>query len=174
MLGLKRGTVKLSPHQPEWSQLFIQEKDLLSKKLGKHIVAIEHVGSTAIPGIPSKPIIDINLSISPFNNVHLQELVPFLKTIGYTYMHEFTHRYFFAKGPEESRTHHLNLVALDSAEWKNSILFRDYLRRHQKEREEYAQLKTELAQKFSQDRPSYTSAKEIFIEDIIKKAESEN
>jgi GrpB-like predicted nucleotidyltransferase (UPF0157 family) len=169
MLGLKRGTVKLvnSCHD-EWAQLFEIEKHLLFETFGNRIIAIEHVGSTAIPEVPAKPLIDMDVAVSSLSDEYIEEFVAPLEKLGYHYMHKFPDRHFFAKGPEEQRTHHLNLVELNNGEWRNTLLFRDYMRRNKHAREEYAALKKKLAEQFSEDRASYTKAKEEFIQKIIK------
>lgn len=171
MLGLKRGTVKLvnSCHD-EWARLFEAEKQLLLETFRNRTIAIEHVGSTAIPGVPAKPLIDMDIAVSSLDDEYIKEFVTPLEKLGYHYMHKFPDRYFFAKGPEELRTHHLNLVELNNDEWRNSILFRDYMRRDKRACEEYATLKEKLAEQFSEDRASYTKAKEEFIQKIIELA----
>ena len=170
MLGLKRGTVKLAKAHDEWVRLFEIEKELLLKTFGDRIIAIEHVGSTAIPDIPAKPIIDIRIAVSSLDDSYIEGFVAPLEKLGYSYMHKFQDRHFFAKGPEEKRTHHVSLVKDGSKAWDDSILFRDYLRRNKQAREEYAALKEKLAGQYSEDRASYTKKKEEFIEKIINKA----
>ena len=174
MLGLKRGTVKLANAHDEWAWLFDKEKQLLLDTFGDRIIAIEHVGSTAIPGVPAKPLIDMNIAISSLDDKYIEEFVASLEKLGYHYMHKFPERHFFAKGPEEKRTHHLNLVELDSNQWCNSMMFRDYMRRNKHAREEYAALKEKLASQYAEDRASYTKEKEDFIQKIIQLAKAEN
>lgn len=174
MLGLKRGTVKLTEAHEEWARLFGIEKELLKKTFGDRIIAIEHVGSTSIPGVPAKPLLDMNVAVSSLDDTYIQEFVVPLENLGYHYMHKFPDRHFFAKGPEALRTHHLNLVTQDSEEWQNSILFRDFMRHNKLARDEYAALKQKLAKQFADDRASYTKAKEEFIQNIISQAKVEN
>ena len=174
MLGLKRGTVKLASAHDEWARLFEKEKALLLETFGDRIIAIEHVGSTSIPGVPAKPLIDMNVVVSSLDDEYIAGFVVPLEKLGYHYMHKFTERRFFAKGPEAQRTHHLNLVELDSDEWRNSILFRDYMRRNKLACEEYAALKEKLAGQYAEDRASYTKEKEVFIQKIIELAKAEN
>lgn len=170
MLGLKRGTVKLSKHRKEWARLFEKEKKLLLKTFGDRIIAIEHIGSTAIPGVPAKPIIDMIVAVPSLNNAITKRFVAPLQKLGYTYMHKFSDRHFFAKGPEVKRTHHLNLVKVNSLTgWADHNFFRDYLRRSKSARNKYAALKIKLAKQFSEDRASYTKGKEKFIQKIINK-----
>lgn len=174
MLGLKRGTVRLVSAHNEWARFFEIEKQLLLETFGDRIIAIEHVGSTAIPGVPAKPLIDMNAAVSSLNDEYIEEFVAPLENLGYHYMHKFPDRHFFAKGPETQRTHHLNLVEVNGDEWNNSILFRNYLRRNKSAREEYAALKEKLAGQFAEDRASYTKAKEKVIQKIIDLARDEN
>lgn len=175
MIGLKRGTVRLEEAHDEWAKDFAEEKKLLIETLGEHIQAIEHVGSTAIPGVPAKPIIDIRIAISSLDDSHIEEFVEPLKKLGYSYMHKYPDRHFFAKGPEENRTHHISIVRADSEiGWRDAILFRDYLRQNKKAREEYSSLKEKLAQQFAEDRASYTKAKETFIAKINRQAREKN
>ncbi len=170
MLGLKRGTVKLASHHKEWAKLFKKEKRLLLKTFGKKIINIQHIGSTAIFGVPAKPIIDIEISILSLDRLYVLKFVRPLKKLGYSYMHKFPTRHFFAKGPEENRTHHLSLVKASSKKGlKETVLFRDYLKNNAGARKEYIKLKQKLVKKFASDRKSYTLGKEKFIKKILKK-----
>lgn len=174
MLGLKRGTVKLMSAHEEWALLFQEERRALLEKLAGHIVAIEHVGSTAIPGVPAKPIIDILLVVSSIDDSNIHSFVSPLQELGYSHMHKYPDRQFFAKGPEEDRTHHLSLVAQDrEGHWQDPVKFRDYLRANVTVAEQYAILKRKLAAQFAQDRSSYTQAKQEFILMVLKRAKSE-
>jgi GrpB-like predicted nucleotidyltransferase (UPF0157 family) len=172
-VGLKRGTVQLVPYNPEWPELFEQEKQLLQETLGSHIINIEHVGSTAVPGLSAKPIIDIIASVGSFSN--LDDISRKLQALGYEYMPErmFADRKFFPKGPRHNRTHHLNIVLKDSAsQWQDILLFRNYLRGNSGARESYQLLKQTLGQQYANDRQAYTTAKAGFIQDILQKSRS--
>jgi GrpB-like predicted nucleotidyltransferase (UPF0157 family) len=172
-IGLKRGEVKLSEYNPRWAELFEEEKKVLLETFGNRILALEHIGSTAIPGIPAKPIIDILAAIESLDDV--DDFVQILPTLGYEYIPErrFADRQFFPKGPESARTHHLSLVEKDSETgWLNHLRFRDYLRSHDAEREEYAALKRRLASEFADNRGEYTERKSEFVLRIIEKAKS--
>lgn len=173
-LGLQRGTVRLEEYNPEWADLFEQEKKLLLETFGDRIIAVEHIGSTAIPGIPAKPIIDINVAIPSLDDI--DDFITELEKLGYEYIPErrFSDRQFFPKGPSEKRTHHLNLVEITSETgWKNQLLFRDYLRTHSDIRDEYATLKRELAEKYAENRDEYTERKSDFVMRIIEKVREE-
>jgi|SRR3989344_1891384 len=173
MLGLERGKVRLVSHNPKWAELFEQEKSLLLKTFGDRILAIEHIGSTAIPGLPAKPIIDINVAISSLKDIGI--FIKELPKLGYEYIPErmFADRKFFPKGPAEERTHHLNLVEITSeTEWKDKLLFRDYLRIHQEAREIYSKVKQGLADKHPDNREEYRKQRSVFVDSIIKRAKN--
>ena len=174
ILGLQRGTVRLEEYNSEWSNFFEREKELLLKIFGNRIIAIEHIGRTAIPGLLAKPIIDINVAISSLDDI--DDFIKKLQEIGYEYIPErrFSDRQFFPKGPSEKRTHHLNLVEIASETgWKNQLLFRDYLRKHVEVKNEYAKLKKELAEKYADNRDEYTERKSKFVIEIINRARGE-
>lgn len=168
-IGLKRGTVQVVTYNSAWPQLFAKEKQSLLAALGNIIHAIEHVGSTSVPGLSAKPIIDMIASVDSLEVY--KELAKPLELLGYEFMPErvFSDRVFFPKGPRENRTHHLSLVLKDSPGWHDPIRFRDYLIANPIVREEYQKLKLELADKYPNDRASYTKAKEATIQGIMDK-----
>lgn len=173
MIGLEKGTVKLSESQfLEWREEYKKEKSILLDKIGNYISEIHHIGSTSIPDLMAKPIIDIIAVIDKLDDY--KKLVKPLEEIGYHFMpdrvFEIRDRVFFPKGPENNRTHHLSLVVKDSQQYKDNLLFRDYLREHKSARKGYQTLKQKLAIKFANDRASYTEAKEDFITKILNKA----
>lgn len=170
-IGLKRGTVKVVDYDPNWSKEFKAEKQRLLATFGDKILAIEHIGSTSIPGLAAKPIIDMIVAVKSFDD--LPEFADRLQQLGYEYMPErmFSDRKFFPRGSREKRTHHLNLVLQDDPEqWTKPIAFRDYLRIHEAERNEYAKLKTTLAKQYADDRAVYTKLKDDFLQSIFDKA----
>ncbi len=172
MIGLKRGVVKLVPHQKEWANIFEQERKSLNKRLGDNI-KIEHVGSTSIPGIESKPIIDIALGY--YDDSQKEKIFNLLKSAGYEDMGEkgkIDYR-FFAKGSDNNRTHYIHAVKINSSSWNECILFRDFLLKNEGARNDYNKLKKELAEKYKDIREKYTEAKAEFINDILDKAENE-
>jgi GrpB-like predicted nucleotidyltransferase (UPF0157 family) len=168
MIGLEKGTVKLTPHNELWHQLFAEEEARLRDAIGEHVVAIEHVGSTAICGLSAKPIIDIAAAVPETANA--ERCVRPLENVGYQYRGEngIAGRYYFVKG--DPRTHHLHMVEVGSDFWKNHLLFRDYVRKHPEVAEEYERLKRDLAIKYERDRGAYTEGKSKFIEAVLKRA----
>ena len=165
-VGLRRGTVKLVPYEPIWKELFEAEKDTLLNAIGDYVSDIEHIGSTSVPGLKAKPIIDMIAAVKDLS-IYTQLIEPLAK-LGYEFMpeREFDDRVFFPKGPQKNRTHHLSLVVENSEGWTGPIAFRDYLRNNPHERQEYQLLKERLAEQFPNDRASYTEAKASFIKRI--------
>jgi GrpB-like predicted nucleotidyltransferase (UPF0157 family) len=170
MLGLKRGTVKLVKHNPKWQENFKSEAKKIKKIFGKDALKIEHVGSTAIPGILAKPIIDIALVVPSLKKA--KRYVKKLKEVGYDLKKNDarTERLFFTKGPEEKRTHYLHIGEIGSNYAEEMILFRDYLRNYKDTAKIYSKLKESLAKKYQDRREIYTAKKEKFVKEIVKKA----
>lgn len=168
MLGLQKGTVNLTPHRELWHQLFAEEEARLREAIGEHVIAIEHIGSTAVCGLSAKPIIDIAAAVGEAADA--EQCVKPLEDIGYEYRGEsgIAGRYYFVKG--EPRTHHLHMVRLSSDLWRSHLLFRNYLRQNREVAEEYERLKKDLAEKYKRDREAYTEGKTTFIEEVLKKA----
>jgi GrpB-like predicted nucleotidyltransferase (UPF0157 family) len=171
-VGLKRGTVKLAPYDEMWPRLFEAEKERLLKALRGIIFEVEHIGSTAIPGLAAKPLIDMMASVKSLSDY--KKAIEPLRELGYEYMPErvLVDRAFFPKGSEENRTFHLNLVEKGSRQWEEALLFRDYLRTHPEERNEYQCLKERLAQTFAENREMYTKGKNGFISKVLEVAKN--
>jgi GrpB-like predicted nucleotidyltransferase (UPF0157 family) len=172
MIGLGRGVVKLTPYTAEWKRLFEQEKARLQTAIGQHVLDIQHVGSTAIPGMVAKPIIDIGIAVASFEAARV--CIQPIEQLGYEYRgeHGIPRRHYFVKGNPRT-THHLHMNEIDSRDWENQVLFRDYLIQHPALAEEYAALKTELAQHYSADREAYLEGKASFIERVLGMARAE-
>ena len=168
LLGLKRGELRVSPYKEEWKNLFEIEKKNIEEAIGDDIKDIQHVGSTSIPGMPAKPILDIAIAVKDFEEARI--CIKPLCNMGYTFKGEngIPRRHYFLKG--ESCTHHIHLLEKDSEEWEKLILFRDYLRTHQNTAEEYKKLKRNLSEKLQGDRKAYQAAKTDFVEAVIRKS----
>jgi GrpB-like predicted nucleotidyltransferase (UPF0157 family) len=173
VIGLKRGTVRVVPYNPEWPGCFHAERELLRETLGEKVLAIRHIGSTAIRGMPAKPIIDILASVR--NLADVADFTNQLAALGYEDKGDggvFGRRYF-VKGSEAARTHHLNFYVMGSTGWTTHVLFCEYLKSHQPLAKQYAQLKEKLANDFPTDRASYTNGKETFVAAVLEKASRE-
>jgi GrpB-like predicted nucleotidyltransferase (UPF0157 family) len=173
MIGLKRGTVELSPYRSEWKRLYETEAERLQSIVGDRLLACEHIGSTAIEGMAAKPIIDLLAVVEDLEIA--RDLVPELEAHGYEYRPDgdVRGRLFFAKGPRTNRTHYLSLTERDSDFYREKIAFRDYLRERPAVAREYEQLKRELANEHPDNRDEYTEKKGVFIERILERAMSE-
>jgi len=171
MLGLERGTVELVEHRQEWHRLAAEERSRLEDALDDRVEEIEHVGSTAIEGIPAKPVLDL-LAITDELGPKA-EYATKLEPRGYE-LRENDHvpdRLFFAKGPTEARTHYLSIAERGSGCHREQVAFRDYLRANPDAAAEYARLKRELAENHPDDRETYTERKSAFVERILDRAE---
>lgn len=170
MIGLARGTVQIAPYSNEWKEAYKQEENILKSLIGNYVLDIQHVGSTSIEGLASKPIIDIAVGVKTLKDV--EKFKSILEDNGYHFRDNagVEGRLMFAKGSEELRTHYIHIEVFGDKLWKNHIYFRDYLRLHKDLVDEYAELKKELGTKFGDDRGSYTSSKHDFIENTLKKA----
>jgi len=171
-LGLPEGKVFLSRYDRRWPQLFRRECARLRRALRKKVVEIEHVGSTAVPGLSAKPVLDIALTVKALGEVKV--LVAPLAKLGYEYqgIYGLPGRHFFVRG--EPRTHHLHVVRTDSQHWRVWRLFRDYLRRHPDEAAGYEKFKRDKARKYADDRAAYTGSKSRFVARMLKKAREES
>jgi GrpB-like predicted nucleotidyltransferase (UPF0157 family) len=163
VLGLARGYVHLVPHDPRWDVLFDLAAAELSSYLDLPRAAIEHIGSTAVPDLAAKPVLDILVAVPSL--LLPRSLFVDLERMGYQHRATDTvpERLFFAKGEENCRTHNLSVCETDSAFWRDRIRFRDLLRADPELRTRYATLKRELATRFPYDRFTYTEAKGEFI-----------
>ena len=167
-IGLKRGVVKIVGHRTEWAILYNTESAKLKQCLGNITIDIQHVGSTAVPGLISKPIIDIAIAVNSRETI--AAVVKRLPDIGYIDKGDqgASGGYLLVKESEpDVRIFHIHIVEINDVQWRNYINFRDCLRRDANTRKEYAQLKRTLAAKFPTDRESYTNGKEQFIRDVL-------
>ena len=162
--------VEVVPYRTEWTLQFELEATLLRRIFGKQLVAVYHFGSTAIPGISAKPIIDILLTVRDI--ACADRLALRLKKLGYVAVGEYgiTGRRFFYKGTEDLRTHHLHVYAYDNPHVLRHIAFRDYLRSHPIPARRYAQLKEQLASQFPEDMEGYVQGKNEFVREQEQEA----
>ena len=173
MLGLKRGTVELLPHQPEWDAQACAAIALLKRLLGDAAVDIQHVGSTAIPAIHAKPIVDIAVGVRALEDTlsHIESL----ERAGVLYRGEdHPSQQLFVMGNDERdiRTHHIHVVPWKGLAWNHYIAFRDYLNAFPEKAREYDALKRSLAARFADDRPRYTAGKQALIDRLLLEAET--
>ena len=166
--------VVLVPYDEVWPALFEAERARIERAIGPWTEEIEHIGSTAVPGLAAKPIIDVMVGVRSLDASPL--LVERLEVLGYEYVPEFErelpHRRFFRKLRDGLRTHQIHLVErTNTAWWDRHLLFRDYLRARPEVADEYAVLKRGLSERFREDREAYAEAKTGFVDRILRRAE---
>ena len=169
--------VYLIPYDEKWPELAKREIAAIREALSEINFEIEHIGSTAIPGLAAKPIIDLLIGVA-----HLSDAAQFiepLEKLGYSYWRDNPKKdhFYFVKGLPlaggKGRTHHVHLYQIDHHEIKQRLLFRDYLRAHPESLKTYSDLKSTLAREFSDDREAYTNGKTEFVNSILKLAKEE-
>jgi GrpB-like predicted nucleotidyltransferase (UPF0157 family) len=166
--------VHIVAYDPGWPLRFEEERSRVERVVGRWLVGIEHIGSTAVPGLDAKPVIDVIAGLRSMSDAD-RCVEPLIK-LGYSYWEEGVephHRLFvkFVDAGRTARTHNLHLVEAGGWYWKEHLLFRDYLRDHPATAHEYVKLKRELAQRFRDDREAYTAAKAEFVAAILERAE---
>lgn len=164
-LGLESGTVRVVPYDERWPALYRDEEARLRRALGELPLVLEHVGSTSVPGLSAKPIIDILAGRDP--GAPPLTFVPPIESAGYEHRGEngLPGREFFRRG--KPRSYHIHLVTIDSALWRHHIAFRDRMRASPDLAAEYAALKIALAKQFPLDREAYMDGKDSFIRSVI-------
>jgi GrpB-like predicted nucleotidyltransferase (UPF0157 family) len=169
--------IEIVPYNPDWQNLFEKEKKALLNKLPKHLIRrIEYFGSTAVPGVSAKPIIDILVEVTSFKETK-KLIVPLLEKEGYDYFwrpinnnnNSPHYAWFIKRDSFGKRTHHIHMVEKDSELW-DRIFFRDYLIEFPETAKQYEDLKIQLAKKYPEDKISYTEGKTEFIVEITTKA----
>jgi len=169
--------VALVPYNPKWPIMFENERfHLLSYLPNTLIGKIEHFGSTAIPGLPTKPIVDILVEVTNLNETR-QRIAPILEKQGYDYFWRPTwgdnippyYAWFIKRDKFGNRTHHIHMVEAHFEHW-DRLLFRDYLIEHPQAAQDYASLKEKLSVANQEDRVAYTNSKSEFIVGLTQKA----
>lgn len=165
--------VVIADYDPAWPLLFEQEKALILGAIGSAVTAIEHIGSTSVPGLPAKPIVDIMVGVRALADA--PACVEPLARLGYVYRPEFEavlpDRRYFRKCARDVHTHHLHMAEVDGAFWRRHLAFRDYLRSHPETAQEYGRLKRGLAARLGDNVDAYTDAKTEFISAVETKAQ---
>ncbi|MEP7234011.1 MAG: GrpB family protein [Ignavibacteriota bacterium] len=168
MTGKEKIIIK--EYDPKWPSLFITERDELMEAIGHYVADIQHVGSTAVPGLAAKPVIDIMVGLRRL--LDAQDCILPIEGMEYEYVpefeDEFPERRYFRKSANGRRTHQIHVVEIGTDFWKKHLFFRDHLRDHPDAAHKYAALKRELAKTFENDREGYTDAKTPFIQNILK------
>lgn len=159
--------IRIQPYDPAWPSRYEQEREAVRAAIGRWVVGgIHHVGSTAVPRLDAKPIIDILAGVEdlPSSRACFEPLAE----IGYLYApYRSDEMHWFCKPDPATRTHHLHLVPAGSARFRDELAFRDRLRVDPVIAAEYAALKRELAGRYEHDRDAYTEAKSDFIRHVL-------
>ncbi len=164
--------MELSSYSQQWKSLYEREVIRIRDVIGDLVIDIQHIGSTAIPNMTAKPIIDIAVMLPSFDKA--KELIKPLNGLGYNYDEpaSSSERYFFRKG--EPTQYHLSLTVPNVSFWHRQILFRDYLISHPSVAKEYEELKIKMIKKDPTGEEDYLKAKGPFVQKVLKLAEKEN
>jgi GrpB-like predicted nucleotidyltransferase (UPF0157 family) len=174
---LVREEVAVVPYDPRWVEMFEQERlHLLSCLPADLIKRIEHFGSSAVPGLAAKPIVDILVEVTSLDETK-QRIVPILEAQGYDYVWRPSsgddtppfYAWFIKRDKNGKRTHHIHMVESQFEHW-DRLLFRDYLIEHPEVAREYGDLKMQLSSAHQNDRVAYTQAKSDFIKRVTETA----
>ena len=161
--------IRLFPYDPAWPARFERERAALEDAIGSWILGgVHHVGSTAVPGLEAKPIVDILAGVRDFDES--RACFEPLARLGYLYAPYLPEEMHWLCKPHPSRrTHHLHLVPVDSERYADELAFRDRLRADPQVAAEYLVLKRDLARRFAHDREAYTDAKSYFVRRVLGK-----
>jgi GrpB-like predicted nucleotidyltransferase (UPF0157 family) len=162
--------VRIAEHDPAWGAQAQDALRRLTQALGPVAVRLEHVGSTAVPGLAAKPIIDLQLSVAAIG-ARARYVGP-LQRLGYLFVPEpeSPDHHFFAKPAERPRSHHLHVCQAGSEHERRHLAVRDFLRAHGDEAARYAALKRELVRKRPHDRLAYIAGKDHYVGDLEARA----
>lgn len=163
--------VEVVPPNAQWRNEFEKEAECLAAALGENVVAVHHIGSTAIPNIYAKPVIDLLVEVKDITE--LDERSSVMRSLGYEVMGEFGisgRRYFRRDNQEGIRTHQIHSFETGSAQIERHLAFRDYMIAHPEDARKYSELKRKLAEENPQNINGYMDGKDGFIKEIDRKA----
>lgn len=163
--------VKVVAPNPQWRTEFETESKKITAALGENVVAVHHIGSTSIPNIYAKPVVDLLVEVRDIAEVDTRSSA--MEALGYQVKGEYGiigRRYFRKDNDEGIRTHHIHTFAAGSNEALRHLAFRDYLTAHPFDAQSYSELKRFLAKKHPQDIDAYMNGKDAFIKEIDRKA----
>jgi GrpB-like predicted nucleotidyltransferase (UPF0157 family) len=174
--ALTREHIVVVPYDPRWPANYQALEMVLQRALPPGLCTrVAHIGSTAVPGLSAKPIIDVQVEVTSLDRVR-REVVPIMNDLGYEYIWRPTmgeqapfYAWFIARNERGERTAHIHMVEPDTAS-DDRIIFRDFLRAHPDEAARYERLKTRLLEAHADDRAAYTTGKTAFINAILDQA----
>lgn len=162
-------TVIITPYSPDWPTQYLAIRDELLSVFAQVVINIEHIGSTSVPGLAAKPVLDVLLSAHSLADIE-SKIKP-LNEIGYSYVpkyeREIPMRRYFVKSSSTSLRVHLHAVEIHSRIWQDHLAFRDALCADANLRAQYQTLKLQLAEEFATDKSAYTAAKSPFIQAVL-------
>ena len=169
-MTVREEPISLVPYDPTCPGRFEDERARLARALSPWLAGpIEHIGSTAVPALTAKPVIDIMAGVRDLpSSLEARDALALLDYVYFPYRADVMH--WFCKPSPARRTHHLHLVPVESALWDERVVFRDYLRSSPAAAAEYAALKAALAAEHPFDREAYTEAKGGFVRSILDRA----
>ena len=159
--------IEIKPYDPGWPEWFLVERARVMAALGELAAAVEHSGSTAVPGMAAKPILDILVGVDDFKDA--PRAVAPLAGLGYEYQGELRPGWLFFR-TDDPHDRHLHVVERDGQDWWAQLAFRDALRADSELVAEYERVKTDLAARFADDRASYTAGKGEFVNSALERA----
>jgi GrpB-like predicted nucleotidyltransferase (UPF0157 family) len=169
----KIAPVVLSEYDPQWPSVFEEEKQKILEATSDQTFAIEHIGSTSIPGTTTKPEIDIMIGVPEISQT--EALIHALENIGYIYFKRFEEfapeRRYLRKSDGLTPLFHIHMVEENGFFWRDRLIFRDYMRNHPSEVERYSSFKKDFISKNGTDRQAYSEAKKKVVDDIIETAQ---
>lgn len=163
--------VEVVPHDPHWRDAFEAEAKQFAAALGDNVVAVHHIGSTAIPNIYAKPVVDLLVEVRDITAV--DERSTAMYSLGYEVMGEYGirgRRYFRKDDRAGTRTHQIHTFAAGSAQVERHLAFRDYMIAHPEDARRYSELKRKLAEEHPQSMDDYMDGKDGFIKEIDRRA----
>jgi len=163
--------VEVVPHDPRWRDAFEAEAKQVAAALGENVVAVHHIGSTAIPDIYAKPVLDLLVEVRDITEVDAQSSA--MESLGYEVMGEYGipgRRYFRRDNQEGIRTHHIHAFEAGSAQAERHLAFRDYMMAHPGDAQRYSELKRRLAEEHPQSIDGYMDGKDGFIKEMDRRA----
>jgi GrpB-like predicted nucleotidyltransferase (UPF0157 family) len=163
--------VEVVPHNPRWRDAFEAEAKHVAAALGENVVAIHHIGSTAIPDVCAKPVVDLLVEVRDVTEVDGRSSA--MESLGYEVMGEYGiagRRYFRKDSREGIRTHNIHAFEAGSAEVERHLAFRDYMIAHPGDAQRYSELKRRLAEEHPQSMDGYMDGKDGFIKEMDRRA----
>lgn len=161
--------IEIVPYRDEWAATFADWRERLQQRLQQTVARIEHVGSTAVPGLAAKPVIDVQVSVRDVDDE--ASYVPAIESVSVALRSRDPGHRYFRPAADAPRTVQIHVIEAGSEWEREHLLFRDFLRADAETRDRYGRLKLELAERYRDDRLAYNEAKTGFILDTLEDAE---